>query len=76
MPLMSLLICWTWIREESISELEDIQREMLKTEKQREQRLKKRIKYPRTVRQLQKKCSTMGTPGEEEREKGKEDIFK
>ena len=51
---MSLLICWTWIREESISELEDIQREMLKTEKQREQRLKKRIKYPRTVRQLQK----------------------
>ena len=51
---MSLLICWTWIREESISELEDIQIEMLKTEKQREQRLKKRIKYPRTVRQLQK----------------------
>lgn len=49
---------------------------MLKTEKQREQRLKKRIKYPRTLRQLQKKCSTMGTPGEEEREKGTKDIFK
>ena len=38
---MSLLICWTWIREESISELEDIQIEMLKTEEQREQSLRK-----------------------------------
>lgn len=41
---MSLLVHWTWMREESISELEDIQREVLKTEKQREQRLKKKNK--------------------------------
>lgn len=43
--------------EERISDLEYVSRESLKTEKQREQRLKgkkNRTKYPRTVGQLQK----------------------
>lgn len=71
---MSLQICWTWIREESISEPEDIQIEMLKTEKQREQRLKKRIKYPRTVRQLQK-SATQWEHQEKKKERKEQKIY-
>lgn len=40
--------------EESIFDLKDLSIEILKTDEQTEQRLKKTKKYPRTVGQLQK----------------------
>lgn len=51
MPLMSLVVDWTWLRKK-VSELEDISIETSRTEKRK--KTENRTEYPRTVGKLQK----------------------
>lgn len=60
MPLMGLLISWTWLKNKKFSELGVMSLESSKNKKESKQRIKKKKKkgtdcpIPRTVGQIQK----------------------